>query len=397
MSSGKRSKWLKSSLEKSKDNDSDRSVINNTARKLSATHLDGKTHKKESKAPKPTLAQTADKHKLYAESVQLPRAECRNLSNIAFRLGSRHGQPPRILREDFCGTGVLCLEWCKQHILNKAYGVDLDRDTIKYATTSIFAGVPEADRVKLVVGNVLSDREKQLKIPKADIIAALNYGCCYFHQRTDLIDYLSKSLSSLRSKGVLVCDLFGASAWHPEKRSKKHAGFTYIFEQSGLNPLTDRINLDLHFHFPADGSTMRKAFSYDFRVWSIADIREAMLEVGFKRVAVYVGDSSKRTRMKDLPGEGSGEEEEESEEGSNEEDGSEGEDDEESEESENEEEVEADEEGLSEYVAVKTGEEFNGMTSWNAYVVGIKGCDTGEEEDEEEEAESLEDEDKDES
>lgn len=324
--SDKRSKWLKAEAPPSNDRGKDK--------------RDASQKRPKERLERVTMASKADKHQVYAEAVQLPREEAKNLYRIAFRLGARHGAPPRVLREDFAGTGVLCLAWTRQNVLNTAYGVDLDRETVNYSLKHVLAGQHEADRVKMVVGNVLADRERELRIPKADIIAALNYGCCYFYERRQLLEYLKKSLDSLKSRGVLVADLFGARSFRHEKRSEKHPNFTYVFEQSEINPITNRINLDLHFAFP-DGSWLRRAFSYDFRVWTIRDLREAMLEVGFEKVAMFVGDTSKRKYFKE-----DGEEEEEQEGGGKD---SAAEDDDEP----------------ADYIQVKTGDEMAGMQSWN--------------------------------
>jgi hypothetical protein len=42
----------------------------------------------------------------------------------------------------------------------------------------------------------------------------------------------------------------------------------------------------IHFHFN-DGSKLRKAFHYEWRLWSLPEIREILLEAGFSKVTVY--------------------------------------------------------------------------------------------------------------
>ncbi|KAI9032341.1 hypothetical protein DFJ74DRAFT_701945 [Hyaloraphidium curvatum] len=316
------------------------------------------------------MAQQADKHALYAAAVQLPRAECRNLYNVAFRLGGRHARPPRTLREDFCGTAAISLEWCRLHVLNRAYGVELDGPTAAYARESL-ANAPEGSRATVVRGNALWSHSK-LGIPKADVICALNYSACYLHERGKLLSYLRSSLASLEPRGALVLDLFGSRTWTPETRRRRHPGFDYIYEQGPLDPVTGVVPISLSFQFP-DGSRLRRAFAYDFRCYSIPEVREAMLEAGFGRVAVYVGDTTRRNRRRsgsdDGSGPGSGEDK-----GSDEEDG---------------------EQELADYVEVTSGEQMAGMETWNAYVVGIKaGSDLdGEAEGTEEEDSQGEDDD----
>ena len=42
----------------------------------------------------------------------------------------------------------------------------------------------------------------------------------------------------------------------------------------------------IHFKFP-DGSRIRRAFSYAWRLWSLPEIREVLSEAGFTRSTVY--------------------------------------------------------------------------------------------------------------
>ena len=42
----------------------------------------------------------------------------------------------------------------------------------------------------------------------------------------------------------------------------------------------------IHFRFP-DGSKIKEAFTYEWRLWTIPELRELLMEAGFKRVDVY--------------------------------------------------------------------------------------------------------------
>jgi hypothetical protein len=50
----------------------------------------------------------------------------------------------------------------------------------------------------------------------------------------------------------------------------------------------------IHFRFP-DGSELRKAFTYDWRLWTLAEIQETLIEAGFVRPAVYWEGTVKKT------------------------------------------------------------------------------------------------------
>ena len=66
----------------------------------------------------------------------------------------------------------------------------------------------------------------------------------------------------------------------------KNKGFTYLWEQASFNPVTSEMVCHIHFRFP-DGSKMRRAFSYEWRLWTLPEIRELLAEAGFSRSAVY--------------------------------------------------------------------------------------------------------------
>ena len=63
-------------------------------------------------------------------------------------------------------------------------------------------------------------------------------------------------------------------------------GFTYVWDQNVYDPITGDVVNHIHFRFP-DGSEMTKAFTYEWRLWSIPEIRELMLEAGFRKVTVW--------------------------------------------------------------------------------------------------------------
>ena len=43
----------------------------------------------------------------------------------------------------------------------------------------------------------------------------------------------------------------------------------------------------VHFHFD-DGSWLREAFTYDWRVWNLDELKQCMLNVGFKKAEVFI-------------------------------------------------------------------------------------------------------------
>ena len=87
--------------------------------------------------------------------------------------------------------------------------------------------------------------------------------------------------------GLFLLDAYGGSEAFVEMEEKRRVGgFTYVWDQHYYNPITgDAINY-IHYRF-ADGSQIRKAFTYEWRVWTLPEIRELLSEAGFRKVTVY--------------------------------------------------------------------------------------------------------------
>lgn len=232
---------------------------------------------------KAALAAQADIHDLYQKSVQAPEADIEFFIDTYRKL---RGREPLAMREDFCGTALLATEWCKTDPRRTALGIDLDRPTLDWGRTHNLepAGPEVSRRITLVEGNVLDPTDF-----RADIGCALNFSFCIFKTRDELRRYFQTAHAGLRDDGIFVLDLLGGTETMDvleEERDVDDEDFTYIWDQDKFNPVTNEILCHIHFHFP-DRSRIEKAFTYDWRLWSIPEIREIMLEAGFSKVRVY--------------------------------------------------------------------------------------------------------------
>jgi hypothetical protein len=67
----------------------------------------------------------------------------------------------------------------------------------------------------------------------------------------------------------------------------RNNGFTYIWEQTKYNPLTHLTQFHIHFKIHGAGQTIREAFEYNWRLWTIPEVRELLEEARFRAVDVY--------------------------------------------------------------------------------------------------------------
>ncbi|MBK8270093.1 MAG: class I SAM-dependent methyltransferase [Planctomycetes bacterium] len=234
------------------------------------------------RAPRPQYtARTADKQILYQNSVQAPDAEvafCRRIYK------KRYGVEATLFREDFCGTFLISCDWVKRGPKNQAWGIDLDQPTLDWGRKHNLSKLKPAlqKRVHILNQNVLDVTK-----PKMHIVGAFNFSYFIFKSPVELIAYFSKVRKSLAPKSIFVVDAYGGyDSQKVMQDTRKCEGFTYIWDQAEYNPLTDETLCHIHFHFP-DGTRMRKAFTYDWRLWTLGGIRDAMKAAGFRETEAY--------------------------------------------------------------------------------------------------------------
>jgi SAM-dependent methyltransferase len=233
-----------------------------------------------------SAAERADRHRLYERAVQCPAAE---IDFVERTFQALRGRAARDLREDFCGTAALCREWALRHSENRAWGLDLDGEVLEWAAQRGLEALPaEAGaRIALIQADVRTPWSRPL-----DLILATNFSYWLLRERAVLLDYFRRARTALRTDGLLLLDAYGgydAFRVLTETRpvSDPECGdFTYVWEQADYDPISGRLLCHIHFHFD-DGSRLERAFSYDWRLWTLPEIRELLQEAGFSRVLTY--------------------------------------------------------------------------------------------------------------
>jgi len=239
--------------------------------------------KKKQKKHEISQANNADIHVLYQKSVQDTEVE---LTLMVEKYKEIRDKEPISFREDFCGTALLSVDWCKSHDHRTAQGIDLCEDTLAWGRLHNLepAGESVASRIDLKLANVLEVSE-----PKVDVTCALNFSYSIFKTRDTLRQYFEAAHKGLKEDGILMLDIFGgpeAIDTSEEDREVDDETFEFVWDQDKYNPITNEILCYIHFKFD-DGSRIERAFIYDWRLWTIAEINELLLEAGFSKVHVY--------------------------------------------------------------------------------------------------------------
>jgi hypothetical protein len=235
---------------------------------------------------KKTLADKADKFVCYQKSVQTPDHEV-EFFDRAFR--DCYRRKALTLREDFCGTFAICCKWVKSNKDRSALGVDLCKETIQWGRDHNLSKLSDEQqsRVRLLTQDV-----RKRNRPSVDIVSAQNFSFWIFKTRQEVIEYFKIVRSNLNAEGIFVMDMMGGSECfldeHTDKRviKKGKNGFRYDWEQVSFDPITHDVTFRIHFKF-ADGSWIKSAFEYQWRFWTLPEVREMLAEAGFSQSFVY--------------------------------------------------------------------------------------------------------------
>jgi len=222
-----------------------------------------------------------DRHWLYQESVQSPDVHFGFFDRV-YR--QRNGVAPSLLKEDFCGTALLASEWVERRKTNRALGVDLDEPTLAWGRRHNLARLSDEQRRRVTL---LCDNVLDVTRPKADLVAALNFSYFIFTTRDELRAYFRAARRSLAPGGLFIGDIFGGwEAQKPLTERTRYSGFTYLWQLEGFDPIDNFARFHIHFEFHDRGG-IRRAFTYNWRLWSIPELHEILREAGFRRVDIY--------------------------------------------------------------------------------------------------------------
>lgn len=222
-----------------------------------------------------------DKYYYYKRSVQSPDTDVEFLSKAYKEI---KGGDATSFREDFCGTFSISCEWVKLNGKHTAYGVDLEPETIEYGRQNYMSKLSEDEqsRITLLNKNVM-DKD----LPHVDIVCAQNFSYFIFKKREILRKYFENVYRTLNKDGVFVIDIFGGSqCYEPNEEETDHDDFSYYWDQDSFDPVSNEAQFYIHFKRKGE-KKRRECFSYDWRMWTLPEVREIMEEAGFSRTHVY--------------------------------------------------------------------------------------------------------------
>lgn len=237
------------------------------------------------KLKKYSIADTADIHELYELSVQNSEAEIDFVDHTYKKLRKKKAT---LLREDFCGTANVCCEWVKRRKTNQAIGVDLDTEVLAWSGKNQVGKLAKKYRQKitLIEANVLD-----VETAQPDIVSAMNFSYWLLKEPDLLRAYFENVYRSLKEDGVFFLDAYGGYDAFKEIEEQREVeaedfNFIYTWEQEKFDPITNELQCSIHFDFE-DGSSINRAFYYEWRLWTLPEIKQLLTEAGFSKVTFY--------------------------------------------------------------------------------------------------------------
>jgi SAM-dependent methyltransferase len=249
-----------------------------------------KTKKKKGKSGKASAV--PHRHLLYSAAVQSPDADLDFFERVYRKT---HGKTFHDLREDFCGTATMACEWVKRRKDNQAVGIDLDEATLDWGEQHYVSTLGKsADRLRLIRADVC-----EVTRPRVDVVAAQNFSYSVFKTRAELGRYFRRVRQSMRNGGLFFMDAYGGTDAICEDVESRRIGssrafdgtrvpaFTYVWEQARFNPVDHHALCYIHFKL-RNGKKLKRAFRYDWRLWTLPELCELVLAAGFARADVYI-------------------------------------------------------------------------------------------------------------
>lgn len=243
--------------------------------------------------PIPDAPVVPDVFDCYELCVQSPR-------HVSAFLYALHGGAPLVLREDFSGAAAASLRWIRDGLARgdadtRALAVDLDGAALERARAKAGSA---AHALRLVRADCLETTDRE----PCDVAWVGNFSIGYLHTRADLMRYLRATRERLAlgnggfGGGVLALDTYGgAGAFKLGGLDRTHPGrghetIRYAWRHEEADALTGMVTNSISFRVEVAGEIVAeypRAFVYRWRLWSIAELREAMLEAGFASTEVY--------------------------------------------------------------------------------------------------------------
>ncbi len=230
-------------------------------------------------------ARVVNRFDLYELCVQAPRMSARFIDALL-------GGEPAVIGEEFCGPASIAREYVALGGGRRAIASDFDAEPLAHAR--LRAGEDLTGEQSALIEFHQMDVMEEASPVRA--LVAFNFALCEYTTRAALLAYLRHARSRIAPGGVYAADLYGgenamATGVAEIVFETDEGDVLYAWKQVAADPLTGRVRNEIDFELP-DGTLLERAFAYDWRLWTPAELADAFVEAGFSRVEFYAGYGS---------------------------------------------------------------------------------------------------------
>jgi hypothetical protein len=194
---------------------------------------------------------------------------------------------PTDLREDFAGTAAVAVRFVRNGEGRRATAVDKDAVALAYGERVHKGGLSShvRERIRLVVGDVCA-----IESGPHDVIHVGNASHNAIKDPHALADYFTRAYARLGHEGLFIVEVFGGTV-HTEPgivddETRTH-GVVHRFHSAALDPVTRGRVYFIDF-VDDDGTVLDRAFTYDWRMWTLDELEPLLRAAGFADVSFYV-------------------------------------------------------------------------------------------------------------
>lgn len=219
---------------------------------------------------------------LYELCVQAPGMSARFVDALLGGAGA-------VIGEEFCGPASIARSYVSMGGGRRAVATDMDAEPLAHARVRA-----EEELSAGVRGNLSFSRcDVMEETSRVRALVALNFAVCEMRDRGSLVSYLRHAHARLEGGGVYVADLYGGDNAMAEGSAEvvfetETGDVLYEWRQVSANPLTGLVRNEINFELP-DGARIERAFVYDWRLWTPAELADAFREAGFAGVEFHAG------------------------------------------------------------------------------------------------------------
>jgi hypothetical protein len=127
-----------------------------------------------------------------------------------------------------------------------------------------------------------------------DFASALNFSYWLFKRRSELKAYFKTVFESLSAEGLFLLDSMGGNQLQDISEDKRRVAktsqtpaFFYFWQQKSFDPISHHAEFAIHFQKSDSKRKFKNIFTYDWRMWTLPEIRELLIEVGFDEVKIF--------------------------------------------------------------------------------------------------------------